>query len=106
MDAKIRNIIENDERYKTFTILDTPEPFNKFFADKDINLVQIHSTEVVGENKILGFCGICKWVNNVLSPLDGDLYNAEMLVLGYDWFKVTENGLTYDALDILVGNDW
>ena len=74
MTDELKEIILNDERYKDFTILDNPVPFNEFAKDQDIQLVQLHSTQIiqVGDKSpykkfIIGFWGQFEWKNNNLN---------------------------------------
>lgn len=94
-------IIQRLPRYKDFTIVEKPIKFKDMFAGQNIDLVQLHSTEVVFDT-IVGFCGVFQWRDNKLLPLDGDSYSENVIVLGYDWFE--NNGKK--CLDILVGDDW
>ena len=98
----ITNLVNNNPRYKKFTILDTAVPFKDMYKDTDIPVVQLHSIQSCGGNDIVGFCGVCSWKNNILFPLDGDSYSDEMLIYGYDWFEDNNNR---KCLDILV-NEW
>ena len=108
-----KEIVKNSERYSDFIILDEPMSFKEFATDHgDIDLVQVHSTSVMelsnGECDIVGFAGQFRWRNNRLIPLDGDTYNEDMTVLGYDWFYPVADThlLSGECLDILVGDDW
>lgn len=92
--------LTNLERYKDFTILDKPIPFETLFANQNIACVQLHSIEPCGDD-IVGFCGVCSWKDNEIHPEDGDTYSAKMPVYGYSWFTV--NG--EKVLDILV-DEW
>lgn len=94
-------IIQKLPRYKDFTIVEEPIKFKDMFVGQNIDLVQLHSTEVVFDT-IVGFCGVFQWHDNKLLPLDGDSYSENVIVLGYDWFE--HDGKK--CLDILVGNDW
>lgn len=85
MDKKLLKIIKESERYKDFTVLDKPKSFKDLFAGKDITLVQVHSSEVMGDD-IIGFCGVFEWKKDRLISLDGDSYNPEMTVLAYSYF--------------------
>lgn len=112
MTNELKEIILNDGRYKDFTILDNPVPFNEFAKDQDIQLVQTHSTQIVQVGNeppykkfIIGFCGQFGWKDNKLNSLDGDSYSDSMMVLGYEWFTNEEKGIT-KGLDILTGEDW
>ena len=96
-----KEVIKDNDRYEGFTILEDPVPFNEMFADRDIPLVQVHSTytfESEGKDYIAGFSGAFEWKNGEVIPCDGDSYNKEMMVLGYEDDD--------ECLDILVGNDW
>jgi len=110
-----KKIIKNSERYRDFTILDEPMSFKEFATNHgDIDLVQIHSAEVIKIGDyydLAGFAGHFSWKNNTLTPLDGDSYNENMTVLAYDWFyPITIDGspskYSGECLDILVGDDW
>lgn len=116
-----KKVIKNIDRYKDFEILDKPIPFSEFAKDKDWDLVQVHSTQVINIGEIesddthtdkydiLGFCGAFSWRDNTLQSLDGDTYNENMLVLGYNEFQGFHTVDTVSnrlGLDILVGDDW
>ena len=107
VNTELKNAIENNERYKNFKLLDTPTPFDVLMKDKNFEVVQIHSAQIIkideNTNDIVGFCGQFLWKDNELKPLDGDSYNPHMAVYGYEkWsHESIKNGL-----DILVGEDW
>ena len=116
-----KEIVKNSERYSDFIILDEPIPFKEFAKDKDYPIVQVHLTQVISigttdkngfhseRYDIVGFAGAFEWKDNHLESLDGDVYNEEMDVLGYNEFTVKENVLLFGGargLDILVGDDW
>lgn len=107
--TELRNFIENTDRYKSFTLLDEPKPFNEIFKDKDFDHVQTHSTqmfEIPGEGKdIIGFSGVFAWKNNQLTSLDHDTYSESMPILGYDYFS-NEKFNVHNGLEILVGENW
>jgi hypothetical protein len=112
MTVELKEVISDDERYKGFTILDNPVPFNEFAKDQDIQLVQLHSTQIIQVGNeppykkfIIGFWGQFEWKNNKLNSLDGDSYSDSMMVLGHKWFTNEEEGIT-KGLDILTGEDW
>lgn len=94
--------LHNRERYKGFTYLDTPKEFCKLMKDKDYDTVQVHATDPIGDDDIVGFCGVFSWKNNVLTPLDGDSYNQNVLVYGYSEFTANNE----KCIDILVGENW
>ncbi len=100
MNRELKDLLKNLERYKDFTLLDEAVAFNKFFADEDIPMVQIHDTTTIGSDHddILGFCGVFTWKNNKIQALDGDTYTTDMQVIGYNWFG--SDG--HKFLDILV----
>lgn len=101
-----KEAICKDERYRGFSLLDKPDRFCRLFADKDIRVVRLHSTDIYDapdSPHIVGFCGVFQWMGKELKPLDGDSYSENTLVLGYHWFFDQESGL---CLDILVGDDW
>lgn len=105
MNDLIKNLAEG--RYKSLTMLSEPIKFNEAFKDIDIDVVQLHSIELIRVNEkqcdIVGFCGAFSWKNNLIQPLDGDTYWADMYIYGYEWFDTDDGG---KGLDILVGNDW
>lgn len=106
--SELKELLKNNERYKTFTILDAPIMFKEKFAGIDADVVQLHSIQTYGDehNKdILGFCGVCKWKNNILTPCDGDSYSDKMTVYGYEWWSNKDENVN-KGLDILVGTDW
>lgn len=88
-----------EARYKNFIKVDSV-PFKELFKDQNINFIQVHSNQPCGDD-IVGFCGVVRWKDNTLYPLDGDTYYDEMPVVGYKWFE--HNG--EKCLDILV-SDW
>ena len=90
-------------KYKRFTRLIEPLPFNEVFKNTNIELVQVHCIEWCMPSDIIGFCGTFKYENNEIISLDGDSYNKEALVYGYNWFENEDN---IKCLDILVGDDW
>lgn len=101
---QMRDNMKMDERYKNFTFLEDPVPFDKLFDGKDYNLVQLHDVSNYGsedEPVVVGFVGAFKWIAGIISPLDGDTYFKDMEVLGYHEFNC-EGEI---ALDILV-EDW
>ena len=102
---ELKKIKEND-RYKNFTFLESPVPFNKLFAGKDYDVVQLHDMTPVSDDDIVGFCGQCEWKDDNLTPLDHDSYTKKMDVFGYEEFPVVdENGNVLKGVDILV-EEW
>ena len=102
MDEQTRNILKNSDRYKGFALFGAPRRFSGWMAGKAVPLVQVHSTEPAGKDGIVGFCGAFTWDGSEISSLDGDVYNKDMSVYGYKWFK-NDSG---NCLDVLAGNDW
>lgn len=105
----VLDIIKKEDRYKDFTILEKPIKFKDLFKDVDFDVVQLHSTQVYelknGEKDIVGFCGLFKWKNNKIKPLDGDSYYDGFTVIGYEKFTNEEDGIN-SGIDLLVGDDW
>ena len=90
------------KRYCTFTYLNKPVWFDEFFKNKNYSRVQLHDMTPIGNTgEIVGFCGVAKWENNILSPLDGDCYTPRMRVYGYEEFTLNDE----KCLDILV-KEW
>lgn len=92
------------ERYGNFAYLAKPTPFDKLFKDKNYEVVQLHDISDYTAEKgfeVIGFCGACKWQDNVLTSLDGDSYTETMEVWGYCEFDCDGN----PGLDILV-KEW
>ncbi len=98
---RLINLKNNNTDYETFMFLSCPVKFSECFKDTDYSIVNLYDIQQLAPNDIIGYCGVCKWENNQLYPLDGDIYCEEMLVYGYR--KRFENGKT--ILDILV-EDW
>lgn len=102
MTEELKEILTANERYADFKILDTPVPFAEWAKDKNYPTVQVHDTTVFewdSGDDIIGFVGVFAWEDNQLTSLDGDTYNTNMPVIGYEEF----NG----GVDILVeGGKW
>lgn len=108
---KIKEIIRKNEnkRYDFFTLmLENPVKLKDMLKNKDVQVVQLFSLQTCkakdGKEYLIGFCGQLEWKNNTAISLDGDTYNDDMHVYGYQWWKNEEHGIT--GLDILVGDDW
>lgn len=107
MKEKLKEILVNSDRYRYYILLDKPVKFNELFKDKDIDCVQVHSTQIVsypGGKDIVGFCGQFSWEDNEIKSLDGDNYSPHMTVFGYTWFENKEEGIKI-GVDILVGDN-
>lgn len=102
MTEELKAILAANERYADFVLLDTPVPFSEWAKDKNYPTVQVHDTTVYrldGGTDIVGFAGAFAWEDNQLTSLDGDTYNPNMPVIGYEEDE--------DTLDILVeGGKW
>ena len=98
-----RTVVANNDRYKNFSIFDSPVSFRETFKGRDIPYVQFHSVQTIGDNDIIGFCGTCKWAGNKFIPVYRESYEEDIPIFGYDWFKYEQNR---DCLDVLVGEIW
>ena len=102
MTEELKSVLAANERYADFVLLDTPVPFAEWAKEKYYDEVQGHDTtlyEFDYGTDIVGFVGAFEWKDNALTPLDGDTYNPDMPVIGYEEDE--------DALDILVeGGKW
>ena len=102
MTEELKSVLAANDRYADFKILDTPVPFAEWAKDKDYPTVQVHDTTLYKFDygtDIVGFVGVFEWKDNVLTSLDGDTYNPDMPVIGYEEFE--------DGVDILVeGGKW
>ena len=104
--SELKELLKNDSRYNNFIVLDKPVKFKEKFANKNAEVVQLHSIYIGGKGEgICGLCGQCSWKDNILSPLDGDTYTEDMTIYGYEWWSNKEKGVE-KGLDILVYNDW
>jgi len=94
------NYIKSLNRYFDFTYLDEAVFFDEYFKDKNYSVVQVHDIRPISEyhKDPIGFVGHFKWVKNVLTPLDGDSYEAHMPIYGYHTFKDFEGTLCLDIL--------
>ena len=102
MTKELKSILAANERYSDFTLLDVPISFSIWAKNKDFPTVQVHDATVYeweGGTDIVGFAGAFAWEDNQLTSLDGDTYNPDMPVIGYEEFE--------DGVDILVkGGEW
>ena len=95
---EINKIVSTLVRYKNVKILETPTKFCDIteFKNKDI-VVQVHdTTSIFDDANVVGFCGQFNWKNNHIISLDGDSYDHNMLVHGYE--------ITPEYVDVLVEN--
>lgn len=79
------------ERYESYEKIE-PVKFSEAFKNQDATWVQVHQMDT-------GFVGTFCWKNNEIVSLDGDDYEEDMLIYGYQWFK---NRGGSSCLDILV----
>lgn len=109
-NSELIDILKNSDRYKKFIFLDKPVCFKDMFKDRNFDTVQLHSTQIIdignGMKNIVGFCGVFKWADGKITPLDGDTYYDDFNVLGFEEFNYEKNGMKLKGIDVLVGNDW
>ena len=102
MTEELKSVLAANERYSSFTLLDVPVPLSEWAKDKDYPTVQLHDTTVYKWDDgadVVGFAGVFAWEDNQLTSLDGDTYNPDMPVIGYEEFD--------GGVDILVkGGEW
>lgn len=104
---KLFKAIKADKRYAKFILFETPQKFSKLFKNKAFELVQVHLSQTYnlqGKDYLIGFAGAFKWKDNKITSLDGDSYDYNMLIDGYNYFYYTEDTKTYIGLDILTGD--
>lgn len=114
----IKEYLLSDIRYKNFTFIEEGISLTDFLEEKLLEdqreglLIQVHSIEPLRDKKgnvngITGFAGQCEVRNGEIVSLDGDTYNPEMTVYGYNWFTYSSPDMgSGRGLDILVGSDW
>lgn len=100
--AEIKEIVSNNDRYEGLTWLDESLPFNELFKNKDIDVVQPHSSQIYeyddGTKDIIGFFGAFRWSNNECISLDGDIYSKDCRVIAYEWFECEDGTAGLDVL--------
>ena len=105
MTEELKNVLAANDRYADFKILDTPVPFAEWAKGKNYDEVAVHDTTIYEFEwgaDIVGFAGSFEWKDNVLTSLDGDTYNPDMPVIGYEECEGYEG-----EVDILVeGGKW
>ena len=107
MTNEMRELVLNDERYKDFTLFEKGIPFLEWIKDKgEVKLIQVHDITPIEKIDFCGFCGVFAWNGSKIESLDGDCYNEDMEILGFDTFDTTLEGKEIKAYDILVGSDW
>ncbi len=92
--------------FEGFKLLDQPQKFSELFLDQNFDDVELVSIIRLMTEKTVGrFLGAFEWKDNEIESLDGDSYNTDMTVYGYEFFENPEAGVL-NGLSILVGNDW
>lgn len=86
---ELKQRVSNMDRYKDFTFLEKLTEFDKtdLFSDK-YDVIQLHDVKgIPGYPDVLGFCGVFKIESGKIAPLDGDSYDSQMIVVGYQEFR-------------------
>lgn len=105
---KLKKRVSNNDRYKDFTFLEKPTEFDKtdLFSDKyaeiqlhDVSKTPKWSGRIPGWPDVIGFCGVFKIENGEIISLDGDSYDPQMIVVGYQEFT-HDNETCLDLLTI------
>ena len=92
--------------FEGFKLLDQPQKFSELFLNQNFDDVELVSIiRLMTEKKVGRFLGAFEWKDNEIESLDGDSYNTDMTVYGYEFFENPEAGVL-NGVSILVGNDW
>ena len=92
--------------FEGFKLLDQPQKFSELFLNQNFDDVELVSIiRLMTEKNVGRFLGAFEWKDNEIKSLDGDSYNSDMTVYGYEFFENPEAGVL-NGLSILVGNDW
>ncbi len=92
--------------FEGFKLLDQPQKFSELFLNQNFDDVELVSIiRLMTEKNVGRFLGAFEWKDNEIESLDGDSYNTDMTVYGYEFFENPEAGVL-NGLSILVGNDW
>ena len=86
-------------QFNDFDLFPTPVTLTKLCNSEEFPYVKLFSIldyEIDGKYKLIGECGEFCWKDNVVTSLDGDFYDSNMLIYGY---KVNDDS---DELDLLV----
>lgn len=89
-------------------MLENPIILSDMIKDKDAQIVQLLSLQTykAGDTEnLIGFIGQFKWKDNTAGSCDGEIYNDDMHVYGYEWWENKEEGISC-GLDVLVVDDW
>lgn len=98
---ELKQRILSNERYKDFLFLEKPTEFDKtdLFSDEYAE-IQLHDvSKIPGYPEVVGFCGVFKIENGEIISLDGDSYDPQMIVVGYQEF-MHNNETCLDLLTI------
>ena len=102
-------IAENNKRYDDFVFIkdsfsdSTNIPFSAFAKDDNYHIVQIYDLSLISDaDDIVGFAGQFRWENNKITSLDGDSYNPDMTIWGYEIFRDDDGNTCLTVLS----NDW
>jgi hypothetical protein len=98
---ELKQRVSNNARYEDFIFLEKPTEFDKtdLFSDKYAE-IQLHDVNKIPDYPdVLGFCGVFKIENGEIVSLDGDSYDPQMIVVGYQEF-VYDNETCLDLLTI------
>lgn len=92
MSEELKGILQKDDKYGSFIILDKPIKFSELFKNRDIQYIQLYkmitSEQELNQNitEVI-FVGIFQWINNEVYSLDKGSYSKDMIVVGYSWYK-------------------
>lgn len=93
------------KEYQNFEYLETPQLFKELFKGQNISYVGLFDSHFIPAGSLdlpVGYVGKFKWENDEITPLDGDSYTADMLVIGTRKFE--KNGLK--GIDVLIEGNW
>ena len=100
---ELKQRVLNSERYKDFIFLEKPTEFDKtdLFSDKyaEIQLKDVRKIPGYPYPDVVGFCGVFEIESGEIVSLDGDSYDPQMIVVGYQEFT-HDNETCLDLLTI------
>ena len=104
MIENIKNTANESKKYSRYEMLTEPVKWCDFAKNKDYDHVSVHAylQTTPFTNSTILFVGAFEWHNNNLESLDGDIYNNDMLVYGYEEW----NDNVTKGIHIIVGDDW
>ena len=94
-------IAKTNERYDDFVFISgsTNMPFRLFAADDNYHIVQVYDLSIIpSADDIVGFAGQFRWENKKITSLDGDSYNPDMTIWGYEIFRDDDGNLCITVL--------